>query len=214
MNNWLRKVISPILACVFVAGCQMQQIAEEPTESSLPPAQAPDPDPVGTVVFGQYDGEDGATEKVAIEGNLHMYSSGGGCQSTRNEELGLVFAPVVSWENCGGNTGSREISGKEGDIWPLQIGSKVSFKGSGDSNKSSATWRADRTCEVVDEVRVTVVGGTFDTYKVECSTPWKSETIYYAPSVERIVMERQRRKQNSNADNFHWEFLRVERSTD
>lgn len=206
----LYKSINIALACVFLSACQTTQIAEEPTGSSLSPAEAPEPNPVGTVVFGQYNGEDGAIEKISINGSLHSYRSGNGCESTRNEELGLIFAPIVSWENCGGNTGTRNISSKEGNIWPLEVGSKVSFKGSGDSNQSSATWRADTTCEVVDEVRITVVGGTYDTYKVRCSTPWKTETFYYAPSVGHVVLERQRRKRNSNADSFDWEFIRVE----
>lgn len=209
-----RKTLSvlfvPLLALGVAAGCQTgPQVEETAVETALDPAPKPEPVPVGDRVVGVYDGEETVTaEKVSIDGSLHTYvESPGGCRWTKDADLDPVFSPSVSWENCNGSSGTIDISSKSGDIWPLQVGSKVSFDGTG---RTSSTWPADMTCEVVDKVRITVEAGTYDTYKVRCSSKWRSITRYYAPSIERVVMTSQRRKNQSNASIYDWELVRVE----
>lgn len=210
MKNTHRFFVVPFLVIGVTAGCQTgPQVEETAVEAALEPAPKPEPLPVGSKVVGVYDGEETATaEKVSIEGPLHTYvESPEGCRWTRDADLDPIFSPSVSWNNCDGSSGTVDISSKNGDIWPLQVGSKVSFEGTG---KTSSTWPADMTCKVVDEARITVKAGTYDTYKVYCSSRWRSITRYYAPSIERVVMMSQRRKNQSNASSYDWELVRVE----
>lgn len=191
-----------------IGGCETAPPVEEMTvESALEPAPKPQPAPVGTKVVGLYNDGPSKMEKVSIDGSLHTYESLiNGCRWTEDAELGLVFAPSVRWENCNGSTGKRNLV-RDGNIWPLEVGAEVSYTGTG---VTSQTWSADTKCEVVDTVRVTVEAGTFDTYKVECSSPWRSTTKYYAPSVQSNVLTSQRRKGESSASNYDWELVRIE----
>lgn len=209
MSKLLYKIAYGALAVGLVGGCQTAQVEEAIVENSLPPAAAPKLDPVGTVTYGLDNGEEVQTKVIAQEGNLRTYQRNNGCKWTKDLDIDVAFGPAVNWENCGSN-GSRKVSSTNGSIWPLEVGSSFSINATGTSSTSSSSWDANYGCKTVDQARITVAAGTFDTYKIKCSTPWQSQTIYYAPSVERVVKEIQYPKSGSNVSRYDWEFVRAE----
>lgn len=203
------KIVPAILFLALMTGCQTAEIEENAVEDSLSPAAAPRPDPVGTVYHVITNGEQKKEQMIAQEGTMHTFQADDGCQWTEDFDRDPVFAPEVSWRDCT-STGKIDVSSKSGGMWPLKLGSSVNFKATGTSSTSTSSWPADFKCEAVDSVRITVAAGTFDTYKVECKTPWRAKTMYYAPSIERVVRSSQHPRNGSHASRYESELVSVE----
>ena len=99
-------------------------------------------------------------------------STGEPCSWTGSNEW---FAPVDSWENCGGT--GEWISGTQsvelvsgGNLWPLTTGAKAEYRRIPVSSLGNRGTPETRKCEVVGPVALSIALGDFDAMKVQCNT--------------------------------------------
>ena len=101
---------------------------------------------------------------VAIDENTVTWQNEAGCTLTRPHEQ------MTQWtksRNCGNNYQTKlEL---KGEIWPLTVGGKWSYKYSGADSRGNV-WRGSMHCRVKGQERVEVQLGAFDTYHVTCKT--------------------------------------------
>lgn len=193
---------SLIVCCLAVAiaatGCQ-RPVNVKPK----PFAGAPQPAAQGTFAVGSVwrnlrNGAPIETVLAAKEGQFHTYQSSWGCTWVREEN---AFAPSLRFANCGGSDGAQKITGEEGKIWPLRVGSAQSWSIVG-QNANGDTWETTRRCKVESTERVTVPAGAFDTYKVVCLDNWRTRTWYYAPAIKATVLFTNYDSQRQSIDKF------------
>jgi hypothetical protein len=166
---------------IFIATAVLSVGACAQVETSEPTAELPTAEqvkwPVGTEVVYQED-DDHVTWTVTSRKNSNVTVSGSnGCSFTTPN--GNSYAPSISWSDCGGSTGSREIVSKTGSLWPLKAGNTASWQVQGQDNQNS--WSTTRRCEVEGTVNITVPAGTFNAYEVVCRDDWNTRTWYYSP---------------------------------
>lgn len=102
------------------------------------------------------------------------------------------FSPGTQWTNCNGGSGTQQIS-KEGDIWPLQIGSREVYDVQGKNNNNN-TWETTRTCEVEDAVMIAIGERQLAAYEVVCTDSNSVRTWYVSPELQRVVRFRRVRQ--------------------
>ncbi len=79
--------------------------------------------------------------------------------------------------------------------FPAELGAKYEYK---DLPWTNGLGKQEGKCEVVAQEKVTVVAGTYDTIKIECTGFWQRvfegsgtgrtvELVWYAPKIHRIV---------------------------
>lgn len=134
------------------------------------------------------DGNMGFMEKVASgadsRGNeLASYVRTDGCEWTRQVK-GL--APAIEWKNCP-STGKAKVDFVSGTIWPLMVGNSFSYSVKGQSSLLARAWGTRRKCTVTDTVRVRIVSGDYDTYKVVCNERFGTRTWWFAPKVGTAI---------------------------
>jgi len=160
---------------------------------SLAPMPGPDQRPVGWEWhYIDQQGKAGYMRKVAESEQTASYKRSDGCQWTR-EVRG--FAPATIWSNCP-STGVAKVEFSGGDIWPLKVGNKFSYKMQGKSSFFKFNWNGDRICEVRYGVRVKTVSGTHDTYKVVCIERWGTRSWWLSPDVGTAVAYQQETSRN------------------
>ncbi len=118
-------------------------------------------------------GEEGGWTILAVEGDRITAQSTRGCRWVNSTDW---FAPTLEWENCGGFTGSREITEREGAIWPLQVGNRAKYEFINSDGR-----RGTRRCEVDSTVNISVAEELIDAYKVVCRQDKRTRTWYWSP---------------------------------
>ena len=130
------------------------------------------------------DGQEGYMEKVAETASTSSYKRTDGCSWTRSNS---GFAPALRWDNCpSSGSATYEFSGDP--IWPLRVGARFSYIGSGESSLSDRRWKVKRKCEVIGTTGIKTVAGTFDTFKVLCKDRWSKRRWWLAPDVGTAVV--------------------------
>jgi len=134
------------------------------------------------------NGDAGRMTKIASStdnaGNeLASYERSDGCQWTRPVR---GFAPALQWSNCP-STGKAGVTFTEGNIWPLRIGNTFTYKVRGSSNLLARAWGTRRQCNVTSAVRIKIVSGEYDTYKVVCKERFGTRTWWLSPAVGTAV---------------------------
>ncbi len=201
--------ISPILAstaAALVLGFSAPALALKDSKASTKLAPMPQPPlpPVGRQAYNLWNGKElvwtiteAGPEKVSGEGS-------DGCKYS---SIPGFFARAIAWTDCDGYTGTRTISDRKGDIWPLQKGRKFSYKTTGKDAKSGDTWKRSYKCKV-DERRIKVAAGEFDTYRVECSSSKDIVRWWVSPELgERVAGERKRR--GGGGGGYEWELVKI-----
>lgn len=121
---------------------------------------------------------------VSLRAGVATYRTIGGdepdCTWTRAD----WFGPSTTWERCGGTTGRNDYV-KQGDIWPLQIGSSESYSIKSDNGISRR--ETVRRCEVTDALVVVISGKRLPTYEVVCTDSWSTRNWYVAPELGHVV---------------------------
>ncbi len=133
------------------------------------------------------DGKPGFMEKIAGDIVSATYKRSDGCSWTRPVK---GFAPATQWSNCP-SSGKADVSFAGGNIWPLTVGSKFTWKISGKSNLLSKAWQSSRSCEVQPSVRVRTVLGEYDVHKLYCKERWGTRTWWLSPKVGTAIAYRQ-----------------------
>jgi len=141
-----------------------------------------------------------ATLEKVEEDSIHWNNSDGCKYSTPKSEP--LFVPSISWENCRGSTGTQTLGKMKKSFWPLSAKTKVKFGVSGRSKGN--TWKDYKRCKVNGTHTVTVAGGTFDAYMVECAGKWDKRYWYYSPELGHNVAGGRKHKTDGTR-NFEWE---------
>ncbi len=173
------------------------------TEVTLPPADKPATDPVGTKFHTLRNGESIIYTVNSVKGDTHSGSGSNGCSYT---ELIWAYAPSLEWANCSGSTGTQTITSSKGSPWPMSVGTKFSYKFKGSDGSDS--WKGYRNCKVVGTEHITTQMGEYDTYKIECKDPWSKRTWWYAPEIGRNVFSKRKHFSNSSR-NYELETTKV-----
>ena len=183
-------VVLPLLFIFNATGFAFEELGKVKME----PAPEPSVIVAGTKIKWLKNGEDYWTETLTVEGGLATGIDSTGCEFSYKT---LTWAPSLSWKNCGGNTGSHNITREKGSPWPMKVKTKFSFNFRG-SNDKGQTWKGYRKCKVKSSVRVKVPAGEFDTYKIKCSVDWETRTYWYAPELEQSVAVERKHKSNKS----------------
>ena len=128
------------------------------------------------------------TEKiVGVDESTSSFATTLGCNY---KKIPYDFmAQYLEWTNCGRrrSNGRGSIEMVEGKIWPLKVGNTWTYNHEG-STDSGRSWSGQRSCEVTDQVRVSVPAGSFDTYRVDCESEYVKREYYISPVAKMNVL--------------------------
>lgn len=96
--------------------------------------------------------------------------------------------PAFDWQSARRGGGQRIINNQPGDIIPLKIGARMTFRSTVSTEKPPFGWEFEWSCDVVGKERVTVPAGEFDSFRVQCGRQGSRElTFYYVPEIGHYV---------------------------
>ena len=134
----------------------------------------------------QFDNPEVTWTVVAVEdGRAQWESNGGDAQVTDMNPL----LPALEWSSETQGSGKRLISNVNGELFPLEVGAKTTFKSTVSMDRPPYAWEADWTCEVVGVKQIEVPAGNFATFEVLCTREGVDENrFYYAPDLGHWVI--------------------------
>ena len=132
-------------------------------------------------------GKPGHMRKIGGTDASANYIRTDGCEWTRPVR---GFAPAFLWANCP-STGKSNVEFIGGNIWPLSTGNKFTYQVKGTSSLFGS-WTSKRACEVKYMVRIKIVSGQYDTFKVVCEERWGTRSWWLAPEIGTAVAYRQK----------------------
>ena len=129
----------------------------------------------------RFDNPEITWEVTAVHGErVYWRSAGGDEQVTSTNPLLLTFA----WQSARRGSGQRIISNQAGDIFPLKVGARMTFRSTVSTDKPPFGWEFEWSCDVVGKERVTVPAGEFDSFRVQCGRQGSRElSFYYVPEI-------------------------------
>jgi len=172
-----------ILAISSLAACGVKPVKTEPVLQPLPPAKAPS--------YSVGDRFEWLVNDKPITFLVTDVDAQKVAWQTSHEQswidAGPLVYPALKWKAPSWGTGTQVITGIEGELFPIKVGNSIaiSLDGSDDSGES---WSDVRRCDVLSEQRVTVPAGSFDTYKIFCTSDFADHTFYYAPELSLTVL--------------------------
>ena len=179
----------PALLLLLGLACEATALTELGPADDLPPMPGPDARKIGWEWhFIDQDGKPGHMRKVAGDDSIASYQRTDGCSWTRSTQ---GFAPATNWAKCP-STGTSNVEVLSDSLWPLEVGNSIAYRIQGTSSLIGRAWSSRRTCKVSRTVKIEIVSGVYDTYKVECEERWGSRTWWLAPSVGTAVAYQQR----------------------
>lgn len=174
-----RKSTILLAAAAFaVAACQ-SLVEERPATAELATPDRPD----WTVGFklvqaNPTSGEEQSWSVLDVgDETVTAFNHNTGCKWVNHQDW---FAPVLQWNNCGGNSGSRTITSIEGQIWPLEVGNKIAYR-----FQNAGGGGGVRRCEVKGTANIDVNGDAIDAYKVVCRDSNRTRTWFGHPIAAR-----------------------------
>ena len=129
----------------------------------------------------RFDNPEITWEVTAVHGErVYWRSAGGDEQVTSSNPL----LPAFAWQSTRRGSGQRIISNRRGDLFPLKIGARMSFRSTVSTDKPPFGWEFEWSCEVVEKQDITVPAGAFDSFRVLCGRQGSRElTFYYVPEI-------------------------------
>ena len=181
--------LKPWLLCLVMLTSQCVLALEELGEvEPLAPMDGPGERLIGWQWhYIDADGKPGYMEKVAGDGESASYERTDGCHWTRPVK---GFAPATSWSDCP-SSGNASVSFSEGEIWPLKVGAKFTWRIQGTSNLFGRAWKSERSCTVLPSIRIRTVIGESDVHKLHCKERWGTRTWWLSPEVGTAIAYRQ-----------------------
>ena len=166
-------------AVAAVMVCQQTATAEAgAAKSELPPAEAP-VYRVGQKETWRWKDRAATYEVVSVDGDNVSWKGSDGCDWISPHE----FGPMLKWNSgCWGSGGTQTIKSREGNIFPLQVGSTMRWKIKG-KNDRGFRWSRTRKCNVKGTANVTVPAGNFDTYRVVCTDSRSRWEWHFSPEL-------------------------------
>ncbi len=177
-----------ILAACQAAGPPTPETLQPQPAAVLAPAPGPELRPGAAFVFRHGNGGEVSSRVIGVDGEEVTWQADNGWTWTGK----AFFWPVLSWQRAGAS-GSQQVSGDPGALFPLAVGERAAYRYTGRSSEEPAGWSGAGRCSVAAVERVTVPAGTFDTFKIVCeqgedlSDPYRVRTWWYAPAVGHHV---------------------------
>lgn len=101
------------------------------------------------------------------------------------------FFPPLEWWSEGTGNGRRLISDVKGDLFPIAVGKRMTFKATVSADTPPHAWEYDWSCESLREEEVRTAIGRFNTIVVQCGRVQPDEYMFwYAPTTGFYVRYR------------------------
>ena len=180
-----------LIAVLAAAGCStLEGMPQGASITDMPPASLPRP----AVGDRSYFSNGRRLEVTAVSGDSVDWK-----RSARHRyraERNFLLPP--SREESAKRITTSTLEAPVTSVWPLALGRDLDFflrrtstdKGSGERKESTRYW----SCDVDAAQRITVLAGSFDTYRIDCTRKTTSYKFrqrriwYYAPEIERPVL--------------------------
>ena len=157
-----------------------------PLSERLPQVPAPALRPGDSYVFRFPNGVEQTETVTAVSGDRVSWRIPSG--ATWTTLSGTMFNTSEWSGSTGYGDGRQRFSGNYADLFPLRVGNVARYVARGQSSKQHGAWTHSWICTVPSEESVTVVAGTFDTYRVMCYRSGQLRTYFYAPAVNMYVL--------------------------
>lgn len=184
------RIAAAAAVAAIAAGCAGDPSVNREAELELAPMEKP------AVVVGRVSLLDKGEPVVFERASLGDGKMSGAWVEGKRKGCNWVsdgwFGPSASWENCGGSTGTQDMT-KSGDIWPLAVGKVETYEVSGQNDKNNS-WKTTRRCEVKAAVTVTIQDKQYTSYEVVCKNSWNTYTWYVSPELKRVIKYNRRHK--------------------
>jgi len=157
-----------------------------PLSERMPVVAAPALRPGDSFVFRFPNGAEQTETVTAVSGDRVSWRIPSG--ATWTTVTGTMF-DTSQWSGSASyGDGRQQFSGNYADLFPLRVGNDARYVARGNSSKQRDGWARSWTCTVPSEESVTVVAGTFETYRVMCYRRGQLRTYFYAPAVNMYVL--------------------------
>jgi len=132
-----------------------------------------------------FDNPDVTWRVVAVRGEeVDWVADSGETQATSHNPL----MPALAWSSDSRGSGRRLISDVNGELFPLQVGRRMTFKSTVSTDKPPFAWEFQWVCEITAEAQVVGPAGTYNTFEIPCGRQRPDEvTFYYSPRVGNYV---------------------------
>lgn len=101
--------------------------------------------------------------------------------------------PALGWKSERLGSGRRIISDQVGNLFPMKVGARTTFKAVVTTDKPPYGWSFDWQCEVVDRQEVVGPAGMLDAFKVGCGRGSLDEIVFfYAPTIGHYIAKTSR----------------------
>lgn len=133
----------------------------------------------------QYDNPPVTWRVAAVRGEeVDWVADSGETQTTGHNPL----MPALAWSSESRGSGRRLISDINGELFPLQVGHRMTFKSTVSTDKPPYAWEFQWVCQITAETQIVGPAGTYNTYEIPCGRQRPDEvTFYYAPRVGNYV---------------------------
>ncbi len=177
-----------LLCILLITSASARALEELERIELLEPMPGPDKRNIGWEWhYIDQNGKAGYMRKIGGTASTASYSRTDGCKWTRAIR---GFAPALVWSDCP-SSGNAEVEFNGGDIWPIKVGNKFSYRMQGSSSFIGFKWSGERNCEITYSVRVKTVAGEFDSFKLVCQERWGTRTWWLSPEVGTAVAYQQ-----------------------
>lgn len=161
-------------------------LAARPLVKPLKPARKPRFSVGDSFVFRFGNGVQQTEKVVAVRGDRVWWALADGAKWTTSSGAMFNTSRWSGTKNFG--KGRQRFTRWSRSLFPLRVGRSVRYRAIGRSSQDTKEWMLKWTCTVPSEQRVTVVAGSFDTYRVICSRLGQTRTYYYSPQVGFYVL--------------------------
>lgn len=181
-----------------------------PDQGSLPAADIPAYATGDTFVFDQ-DGAITQERVVAVSPDRVTWTDDESDSSVIWTRDPYIVTPPLNWSaHPELGRGRQAIIGSPEQLFPLREGNRVAYVVRGSSETLPEGWQDEHSCEVMGQETVQVKAGTYTTFKIACQRRDYTDTMYYSPVVQNVVL----RERSFGGRNSRKELVSVNLSND
>jgi hypothetical protein len=159
-----------------------------PDQGSLPAADVPAYATGDTFVFDQ-DGAITQERVVAVSPDRVTWTDDESDSSVIWTRDPYIVTPPLNWSaHPELGRGRQAIIGSPEQLFPLREGNKVAYVVRGSSETLPEGWQDEHSCDVMGQETVQVKAGTYTTFKILCQRRDYTDTLYYSPVVQNVVL--------------------------
>lgn len=180
-------------ALILLSGCSnfsgfSGNAGSAPDQGSLPAADIPAYATGDTFVFDQ-DGAITQERVVAVSPDRVTWTDDESDSSVIWTRDPYIVTPPLNWSaHPELGRGRQAIIGSPEQLFPLREGNRVAYVVRGSSETLPEGWQDEHSCEVMGQETVQVKAGTYTTFKITCQRRDYTDTMYYSPVVQNVVL--------------------------